>query len=123
MQEAVERDALGVAADDVRRAGAPIAAFSTRAAACEREIKAFLWEHMYRHERVMNIMREAEDVVRDLFAFYRQNPDELPPDWSAGARADEAGVARRVGDFIAGMTDRFALTEHARIFKSTPELR
>jgi dGTPase len=72
---------------------------------------------------VMTIMREAEDVVRDLFAFYRQNPDEMPPDWNAGARTDEAGVARRVGDFIAGMTDRFALTEHDRIFKSTPELR
>jgi dGTPase len=47
----------------------------------------------------------------------------MPPDWSAGARTDDIAVARRVGDFIAGMTDRFALTEHARIFKSTPELR
>jgi dGTPase len=110
-------------AEDVRKRGAPCAAFSSGAAAREREIKGFLWEHMYRHERVMRVMREAEDVVRDLFAFYRQNPDEMPPDWSTGARTDEAGVARRVGDFIAGMTDRFALTEHARIFKSTPELR
>ncbi len=109
--------------DDVRRCGAPTAAFSSGAAAREREIKDFLWDHMYRHERVMNIMREAEDVVRDLFAFYRQNPDQMPPDWNAGARTDEAGVARRVGDFIAGMTDRFALTEHSRIFRSTPELR
>jgi dGTPase len=110
-------------ADDVRRCGAPSAAFSSGAAAHERAIKGFLWEHMYRHERVMKVMREAEDVVRDLFAFYRQNPDEMPPDWSAGVRTDEVGVARRVGDFIAGMTDRFALTEHLRIFKSTPELR
>jgi len=110
-------------ADDVRRRGGACAAFSSGAAAREREIKAFLWEHMYRHERVMKVMREAEDVVRDLFAFYRQNPDEMPPEWSVGARIDEAGVTRRVGDFIAGMTDRFALTEHARIFKSTPELR
>jgi len=109
--------------DDVRRQSTPTAAFSADAAAHERQIKDFLWDHMYRHERVMKIMREAEDVVRDLFAFYRQNPDEMPPDWSAGARTDEASVARRVGDFIAGMTDRFALTEHARIFKSTPELR
>ena len=73
-------------ADDVRRRGAPVAAFSARRRAHEREIKDFLWNHMYRHERVMKIMREAEDVVRDLFAFYRQNPDEMPPDWSAGAR-------------------------------------
>ncbi len=110
-------------ADDVRRRGGPTAAFSSGAATHEREIKNFLWDHMYRHDRVMTIMREAEDVVRDLFAFYRQHPDDLPADWSAGARTDEAGVARRVGDFIAGMTDRFALTEHAKIFKSTPELR
>lgn len=110
-------------ADDVRRRGAPTAAFSATASAHEREIKDFLWNHMYRHARVMTIMREAEDVVRDLFAFYRQNPDELPPDWSAGVPMDEIALARRVGDFIAGMTDRFALTEHARIFKSTPELR
>jgi dGTPase len=110
-------------ADDVRRRGAACAGFSSGAAAHERTIKAFLWEHMYRHERVMKVMREAEGVVRDLFAFYRQNPDEMPPDWNAGVQADDAGVARRVGDFIAGMTDRFALTEHGRIFKSTPELR
>jgi dGTPase len=109
-------------ADDVRRRSAPMAAFSAAASAHEREIKDFLWNHMYRHERVMKIMREAADVVRDLFAFYRQNPGELPPDWSAG-EMDAIAVARRVGDFIAGMTDRFALTEHARIFKSTPELR
>jgi dGTPase len=109
--------------DDVRRHGAPIAAFSSAAASREREIKGFLWDHMYRHEWIMKIMREAEDVVRDLFTFYRQNPDEMPSDWNTGARTDEAGVARRVGDFIAGMTDRFALTEHTRIFKSTPELR
>ncbi len=110
-------------ADDVRRRSAAVAAFSATASAHERKIKDFLWNHMYRHERVMKIMREAEDVVRDLFAFYRQNPDEMPPDWSAGARTDDLAVARRVGDFIAGMTDRFALTEHARIFRSTPELR
>ena len=110
-------------ADDVRRRSAPIAAFSAEASGREREIKDFLWNHMYRHERVMKIMREAEDVVRDLFAFYRQNPDEMPPDWSAGTLNDDISVARRVGDFIAGMTDRFALTEHTRIFKSTPELR
>lgn len=110
-------------AEDVRSFGEPCAAFSPSMAAREQAIKAFLWEHMYRHHRVMRIMREAEDVVRDLFAFYRRNPKDMPPDWSVVERTDDAGVARRVGDFIAGMTDRFALTEHARIFKSTPELR
>jgi dGTPase len=108
---------------DVRGHASAYAAFSPAMAAHERSIKDFLWQRMYRHERVMRIMGEAENVVRDLFAFYRASPHELPPDWSAADRVDDAAAARRVGDFIAGMTDRFALTEHARIFKSTPDLR
>jgi dGTPase len=109
--------------DDVRRRRAPLAAFSAEIATHERSIKDFLWHHMYRHERVMRIMRDAENVVCDLFAFYRANPQALPADWGAAEAANDADAARRVGDFIAGMTDRFALTEHDRIFKSTPDLR
>ena len=108
---------------EVRGQASPYAAFSEAMTSREREIKQFLWHHMYRHDRVMRIMRDAEDVVRDLFAFYRSHPDELPADWGAAKAADDADAARRVGDFIAGMTDRFALTEHARLFRSTPDLR
>jgi dGTPase len=69
-------------------------------------------------------MDEAEGVVRDLFARYSVQPGAMPPEWAQGlAGADEAARARHIADFIAGMTDRYALAEHARLFDSTPELR
>jgi dGTPase len=81
---------------------------------------------MYRHPRVMRVMDEAESIVFDLFARYQQSPHDLPPEWlrrdGEGAES-ETDRARRIGNFIAGMTDRFALTEHQRLFDSTPELR
>ena len=91
----------------------------------EAAIKAFLKLRMYRHERVMRVMRDAEQLVFDLFALYQKDPDAMPAEWlppeSHGER--EAERARRIGNFIAGMTDRFALTEHQRLFDSTPDLR
>ena len=90
----------------------------------EAGIKAFLKQHMYRHERVMRVMREAEQIVADLFARYQRNPHDLPAEWlGAEGTETEAEGARRIGNFIAGMTDRFALTEHQRLFDSTPDLR
>jgi dGTPase len=90
----------------------------------EAGIKAFLKLHMYRHERVMHVMREAEQIVADLFMHYQQTPHDLPTEWlGAEGTETEAEGARRIGNFIAGMTDRFALTEHQRLFDSTPDLR
>jgi dGTPase len=111
-------------ADDVRHAGRQLIAFSPDITDAEKGIKVFLKQHMYRHERVMRVMREAEEIVVELFACYQQRPSELPPEWRDGAESEgEAVHARRIGNFIAGMTDRFALTEHQRLFDSTPELR
>ena len=111
-------------ADDVRQAPSVVAGFSAPMAEAERAIKEFLKTRMYRHERVQRVMSEAADVVRDLFARYSTHPDDLPPEWREGlAGLDEAGRARHIADFIAGMTDRYALAEHARLFDSTPELR
>jgi len=111
-------------ADDVRHCGRQLIAFSPDIADAEKDIKAFLKQHMYRHERVMRVMREAEQIVIDLFLRYQQKPSDLPPEWRDGATPEgEAARARRIGNFIAGMTDRFALTEHQRLFDSTPELR
>jgi dGTPase len=67
-------------------------------------------------------MGEAEALVRDLFAHYQGRPEDLPAEWGK-TPADAAGLARRVADFIAGMTDRYAMVEHARLIGSTPELR
>jgi dGTPase len=111
-------------ADDVRQASSPVAGFSAAIAEADNAIKSFLWTRVYRHERVMQVMDQAAAVVRDLFARYLAQPADLPAEWNEGmAGLDEAGRARRVADFIAGMTDRYALAEHARLFDSTPELR
>jgi len=111
-------------ADDIRQASSGVVAFSLAVAADERLIKDFLRTHMYRHERVQRVMGEAARVVRDLFARYHACPGDLPPEWRETlAGCDEAARARRIADFIAGMTDRYALAEHARLFDSTPELR
>ena len=110
--------------DDIRNHGATLVAFSPDMAGCERAIKAFLWERMYRHPRVNAIMKDAERVVRDLFERYSRDPPELPSGWlNSEAAQSELGQARSIGDFIAGMTDRFALEEHSRLFDSTPDLR
>jgi dGTPase len=112
-------------ADEVRHLGEPLVAFAPDAAAAEAEIKAFLKRRMYRHDRVMRVMHEAEAVIADLFARYRDTPSDLPTEWLPpnGDSEFEAGRLRRICNFIAGMTDRFALVEHARLFDSTPELR
>ena len=111
-------------ADDVRNAAAPVAGFSADVGEADRAIKAFLKPHMYRHPRVMRVMDEAAGVVRDLFARYSAHPGDLPEEWQQGlAGLDDAARARSIADFIAGMTDRYALAEHSRLFDSTPELR
>jgi dGTPase len=109
-------------ADDIRRAGAPVVAFSPAMAAADRTIKSFLFPHMYRHPRIIRIMGEAEAVIRSLFGRYQRDPQELP--WRRQAASSHTSVpAREIADFIAGMTDRYALSEHMRLFDSTPELR
>ena len=111
-------------ADEVRNLGGGLIAFPADVAQAEADIKAFLKRHMYRHERVMRVMREAEQVLFDLFARYQERPGDLPAEWLPPEGGDsEAERARRIGNFIAGMTDRFALTEHQRLFDSTPDLR
>jgi dGTPase len=111
-------------ADDVRRQMQALIAFPPQVAQEEAEIKAFLKQHMYRHSRVMRVMGEAEAILFDLFARYQDNPRDLPAEWLEGTQAEtEAERARRIGNFIAGMTDRFAMIEHQRLFDSTPDLR
>ena len=111
-------------ADEVRQAPSGVAGFSAAIAKAESTIKAFLETRMYRHARIQRVMDEAAHVIRDLFARCTAHPDDLPAEWREGlAGADETVRARRIADFVAGMTDRYALAEHARLFDSTPELR
>jgi dGTPase len=111
-------------ASDVRHAGSPIAAFSAAMQGELQALRSFLSARVYKHPRILRIMEDAERVVTDLFGAYRQSPAALPAEWGASAvelRPD--AYARHVSDFIAGMTDRYALAEHRRLFDQTPELR
>jgi dGTPase len=112
-------------AADVRDQSEALIAFPGETMEAEAAIKAFLKARMYRHERVMRVMHDAERIVRDLFAHYQADPAAMPAEWlpSENRTETEAEQARRIGNFIAGMTDRFALTEHRRLFDSTPDLR
>ena len=79
---------------------------------------------MYRHPRVVRVREQADVILRDLFRRFAADPGAMPQEWRAGLeRADEPRVARRVADYIAGMTDNYAVDEHRRLFPTTPELR
>ena len=109
---------------DIRGAGQAIVAFS---APMERDLvalKAFLMRRVYRSRRVMDVMDEAQGVVARLFGRYLTDASALPPAWQAAQQGlGERARARVIADFVAGMTDRYALAEHARLFDGTPELR
>ncbi len=107
-------------ADEVRRLGRPVVAFSGEMVENDRALKAFLFERMYRHERVEAMADRARRVVSDLFALFLSEPDRLPELWRGHARGPGApATARLVADDIGGMTDRFAFGEHDRIFSGT----
>lgn len=111
-------------ADDIRRAPDAIVRFSPEMLASIGALKAVLFERVYRHERVMQVMRAAEGVVLDLFGRCLAEPSAMPDNWRAAAVGlDERRRARLVADYVAGMTDRYALAEHRRLFDATPELR
>ena len=111
-------------ADEVRAAREPVVTFSAAMAKSDADVKGFLYPRMYRHQRVAAIMADAEKVLRDLFDLYVREKAALPAEWTSDLpKGDEGARARRIADYIAGMTDRYALIEHARHFDSTPELR
>lgn len=116
-------DQLPGSADDVRNAGRALIAFSPATAAADRAIKTFLFARVYRSESVMTKMRAAETVVEDLFAAFMARPQAMPEAWLAdGVVGDEARLARRICDYIAGMTDRFAVGELRRLGGTAPDL-
>jgi dGTPase len=111
-------------AEDIRRAAAPCICFSDRMRAADAAIKRFLYPHMYRHPKVMAVRAQADAIVRDLFARFMSAPGSMPDEWQGGLSSlDELRLARRVADYIAGMTDRYAQLEHRRLFDVTPDLR
>jgi dGTPase len=117
------REAGVRSAAEIRRLGRPVVAFSGAMRENDRALKGFLFERMYRHHKVNRMTSKARRVVRDLFELYMREPECLPADWRAQLDpADKRRSARVVADYIAGMTDRFALDEHQRLFDSYTRL-
>ncbi len=107
-------------ATDVRALGQALVGFSADMAAYEKQMKTFLFANMYRHTRVNRMTSKAKRIVRDLFALLLEEPHLLPEEWHMGLDGPKTlKTARRVADYIAGMTDKFALDEHARLFDPT----
>jgi dGTPase len=106
----------------VHNAGRMIVTFSAGMAAAERELKSFLYANLYRHPSVMSVRTGAEQVVRELFDAYFADPRSMPEGWREGLdRAEDRVRARYAADFLAGMTDTYALKEHRRLFDRTPD--
>jgi dGTPase len=104
----------------------PVVSLSPAMTAASDAIKAFLYARMYRHPRLVNVRSRAKQIVRDLAGKLLSEPWQLPPEWrplEGSNPQTETEHARRVADYVAGMTDRYATAEHRRLFDATPELR
>jgi dGTPase len=110
-------------AEEIRRADRTVICFSDRIQGADTAIKRFLYPRMYRHPEVMRVRRQADEIVRDLFGRFMSDPAAMPAEWRENLPGDEPRLARRVADYIAGMTDGFAVLEHRRLFDTTPDLR
>ncbi|MBX2804654.1 MAG: deoxyguanosinetriphosphate triphosphohydrolase [Hyphomicrobiales bacterium] len=107
--------------DDIRSAPDTVVSFSDPMRADLCILREFLFAEFYYHPRVRSVMDDAQKIVRNLFAYFLENPESLPDEWRERALTREKG--RVVADFVAGMTDRMALKTHQRLFDDTPQLR
>ncbi len=103
--------------DDVR-AAPPLAGFSDAVRREADELKKFLFDNLYRHYQVMRMTAKMRRVVRELFVAFQEDPRLLPPDYRRDANTAQA---RAISDYIAGMTDRYAIREHRRLFEINPQ--
>ena len=102
--------------DDVRRAGKPLASMSDEIYAQHVGLKRFLNKHLYRHEQKLAMTEKVQAILKDLFQIYMTDIDKMPLQFSSAVdKHDQTSGARVVADYIAGMTDRFAIAEHERI--------
>jgi dGTPase len=113
--ETVQPDSI----EQVREQPRPMVAFSDEVFDEHSRLKRFLYENLYRHQKVRVMTERAKERVQDLFTHYLRKPGDMAPDFArpAAAAADEERRARIVSDYIAGMTDRYAIAEHERLFQ------
>jgi dGTPase len=110
--------------DEVRGATQTLISFTPQMRENNRVLQSFLATKMYRHDRVLEIMSRAQRVIRDLFNAYMNDEKLLPKDWREDAPiSEQSRYARQVCDFIAGMTDRYALDQHKQLFDLAPLFR
>ena len=114
-------DAAPASVEDVRARPTPLLRFGDEVAAEHLELKRYLRQHLYRHYKVLRMTTKAGRVVRELFDAMQGDPDLMPTEHQQAARRLEAvdgetGRARAVADYIAGMTDRYAILEHRRLY-------
>ena len=106
--------------DDVREADEPLVLMSSEIYAQHVALKRFLNKHLYRHEKKLEMTHKAQAIVRELFELYTTDVQKMPAEFSDRAvTADEQGMTRVVADYIAGMTDRYAISEHERLIGKT----
>jgi dGTPase len=110
--------------DDIRGCGSQIVGFSADMFGLLKELRAFLFERLYYHERVVGVMEHAQGVVRELVGAFANDRTLMPDEWADKVtKVDNDRRLRIVGDFVAGMTDRYAIEQHRLLFDVTPELR
>ncbi|OWK32063.1 deoxyguanosinetriphosphate triphosphohydrolase [Sphingomonas mucosissima] len=100
---------------DVRSAGRALVAFSDEMRTAERDLKRFMYANLYHHPKQLEAAKAAHRVVAGLFAVFHASPDALPPEWRASLPNEEPGFSRHIADYIAGMTDRYAIREYIRV--------
>ena len=108
-------------AEQVREAGKPLAGFSPAMAQQERGLKKFMYQRLYYHPEQIQTAERARDVIARLFVAYQQDPTTMPDDWLDRLPAGEPAKSRHIADFIAGMTDRFAIDQCTRIYGRAPQ--
>ena len=101
---------------DLRNRSHNIAGYSAEKQALNAELKKYLFDNFYRHYRVVRMATKAERLLRDLFTAYIEQPLQLPPETQQRAQEHPEGLHRVVCDYIAGMTDRYAIQEHKRLY-------
>ncbi|HMQ20630.1 MAG TPA: deoxyguanosinetriphosphate triphosphohydrolase, partial [Sphingopyxis sp.] len=108
---------VGVASvDEVRAAGRTLGGFSDELAVKERDLKRFMYANLYHHPEQVAAAEGANRVIARLFDAYRADPRLMGADWSSRIPGEETATIRHIGDYIAGMTDRFAIDRYAEIF-------
>jgi dGTPase len=100
---------------DVRAAGGALVSFSDPMRTAERDLKRFMYANLYHHPVQVEAAAAAHQIVAGLFAAFRDDPATLPGEWRERLPTDEPGLSRHIADYIAGMTDRYAIREYVRV--------